>query len=404
MPAFHLKSLPSELNELEMIWTLVLECQEKEVVQKVIDFVIKIYTKFTDEMQDQRKSVLEGLVDRCMGILAESFDKDFDRQVRVIGLLKTLIHETEATGAGSIVPHGALLRGEALVPLRIRNRVTLTGGELSVRVFSNTTLWELKKTLAETLDFNARYLRVSLGAPGQLSDFKDADNGKTMKALGLTGGELLTASKATPDDFIAQAPLVDAAGELTAAAKRVFCQWFEMFREPDGACSAESVAHFVHGCCGEPPGPGDSRVASFFAEWDKDGDGRIQLADFVSFYATASRDKATVVRENLKAFNVRPDLVKWSDVGGEDSTVAEDLPRNNISRSQKHFDQLMTLLGQSSPAATSEAWELIQILATNQTFYRQVLKLDIAKDALASGVDWERFFDKSSAYRLLYTL
>lgn len=92
-----------------------------------------------------------------------------------------------------------------------------------MRVFSNTTLWELKKTLAETLDYNARYLRVSLGAAGQLSDFKDADNGKTMKALGLTGGELLTASKATPDDFIAQAPLVDAAGELTAPAKRVFC-------------------------------------------------------------------------------------------------------------------------------------------------------------------------------------
>lgn len=177
-----------------------------------------------------------------------------------------------------------------------------------------------------------------------------------------------------------------------------------MFREADGACSAESVGHFVHGCCGEPPGPGDSRVASFFAEWDKDGDGRIQLEDFVSFYSTASRDKATVVRENLKAFNVRPDLIKWSDVGGEDSTAAEDLPRNNISRGQKHFDQLMALLGQSSPAATSEAWELIQILATNQTFYRQVLKLDIAKEALVGAVDWERFFDKASPYRLLYTL
>lgn len=79
MPAFQLKSLPSDLSELEMIWTLVLECQEKDVVQKVIDFVIKIYTKFTDEMKDQRKAVLEGLVDRCMGILAESMDKDYDR-------------------------------------------------------------------------------------------------------------------------------------------------------------------------------------------------------------------------------------------------------------------------------------------------------------------------------------
>lgn len=315
VPSFLLKSLPAELSELEMLWTLVLECQAPEVVPKVIDFLIKVYSQFTDDLKAQRKAVLEGLVNRCMGILAESLDKDYLRQVRVIELLKTLIHETEATGAGSIVPHGALLRGEALEPLRIKNRVTLTAGELSIRVYSNTTLWELKKALAELLDFTPRYLRVSLGAGGQLSDFKDADNGKTMKALGLTGGELLTASKAAPDDYIAQAPLVDARGELTAAARRAFCQWFEMFREADGAWSTESVGSFVHGCCGEPPGPADNRVATFFADYDKDGDGRIQLAEFVAFYATAGRDKPAVVRENLKAFNVRPDLIKWSDVG-----------------------------------------------------------------------------------------
>lgn len=41
-----------------------------------------------------------------------------------------------------------------------------------------------------------------------------------------------------------------------------------------------------------------------------------------------------------------------------------------MSRSQQHFDQLMSLLAQKSEAVTSEAWELIQILATNQAFYR----------------------------------
>ena len=44
------------------------------------------------------------------------------------------------------------------------------------------------------------------------------------------------------------------------------------------------------------------------------------------------------------------------------------------------------------------------MLATNPTLYRQVLKLDIAKTGDSGKVEWAKFFDKSSWYRLLYTL
>ena len=44
------------------------------------------------------------------------------------------------------------------------------------------------------------------------------------------------------------------------------------------------------------------------------------------------------------------------------------------------------------------------MLATNSTFYRRVLRLDIAKDDGSASVDWAKFFDRGSAYRLLYTL
>lgn len=257
-------------------------------------------------------------------------------------------------------------------------------------MYSNTTLWELKKALAVVLDYTPRYLRISLGAGAQLSDFKDADNGKTMKALGLSGGELLTATKSSPDDYVEPAALIDSRGELTAAARRVFCHWFEMFREADGCWSKESAGYFVQGCCGEPPGPADNRVTTLFAQYDKDGDGKILLEEFLTFYATASRgDKPAVVRDNLKAFNVRPDLVKWSDLGEQESTAVGDLPRHFMSRNQDHFDQLMSLLDQKSEEVTTEAWELIQMLATNQAFYRQVLKLDIAKEGAAGSVNWE---------------
>lgn len=44
------------------------------------------------------------------------------------------------------------------------------------------------------------------------------------------------------------------------------------------------------------------------------------------------------------------------------------------------------------------------MLATNLTFYRRVLRLDIAKLAGSTAVDWSAFFGRSSAYKLLYTL
>jgi len=44
------------------------------------------------------------------------------------------------------------------------------------------------------------------------------------------------------------------------------------------------------------------------------------------------------------------------------------------------------------------------MLATNANLYRRVLQLDIAKEAATAKVDWTRFFDRSSSYRLLYTI
>ena len=65
---------------------------------------------------------------------------------------------------------------------------------------------------------------------------------------------------------------------------------------------------------------------------------------------------------------------------------------------------LMSLLDGQDQKVAEEAWELVQMLATNIGFYRQVLKLDIAKKGDSASVDWTKFFDRSSSYKLLYTL
>ncbi len=44
------------------------------------------------------------------------------------------------------------------------------------------------------------------------------------------------------------------------------------------------------------------------------------------------------------------------------------------------------------------------MLATNPEIYTKVLKLENAKDGESGKVEWSKFFDSNSVYRLLYTL
>lgn len=64
----------------------------------------------------------------------------------------------------------------------------------------------------------------------------------------------------------------------------------------------------------------------------------------------------------------------------------------------------MSLLDEGDSVVAEEAWELIQMLVTNQELYRRVLQLEIAMQEGSSTVDWSKFFDRGSSYKLLYTL
>ena len=63
------------------------------------------------ELESEKKTVLLELIGRCMAILNEP-KQGAHVQKRIISILKQLINETEARGASSITPHGALMRGE----------------------------------------------------------------------------------------------------------------------------------------------------------------------------------------------------------------------------------------------------------------------------------------------------
>lgn len=61
-----------------------------------------------------------------------------------------------------------------------------------------------------------------------------------------------------------------------------------MFRDDEGSWIRESAEKFLLSCCGEPPGPNDTRITGLFTQYDSDKDGRIQLEEFLEFYQIAS--------------------------------------------------------------------------------------------------------------------
>jgi hypothetical protein len=65
------------------------------------------------------------------------------------------------------------------------------------------------------------------------------------------------------------------------------------------------------------------------------------------------------VRDNLKSFNVRMDLKKWSEIDFETSDSIQLAPRQFISENSDTFSQLMNLLDKGSYAVKKEIWELV---------------------------------------------
>jgi Ca2+-binding EF-hand superfamily protein len=72
-----------------------------------------------------------------------------------------------------------------------------------------------------------------------------------------------------------------------------------------------------------------------FSNYDSDSDGNLTEDDFIRFYTTCcSGDKLGTVRENLRAFNVRHDLIKWSDIKTDGGIPAHELPRYLLSKQE----------------------------------------------------------------------
>jgi hypothetical protein len=92
-----------------------------------------------------------------------------------------------------VKPHNALLKGELLENITIKNKASTKGKSLLLKIYSNATVWEFKKEVSRLLDLAPKYLKLEIGVGNRV--VKETEHGKTLAQLGLQSGDFVSAYK-----------------------------------------------------------------------------------------------------------------------------------------------------------------------------------------------------------------
>jgi len=388
---------PNQLEKSEMIWTLVLNSENEEVVPKAVSFLIKTYLCLDEGLAENATEIQQDLIEKCMNILR---NKNSDTQIvkRVLFILKSIIKESEKRGTGGVHPHNAILKGELLDRIIIKNNTMQKSQNLVVGVYTSATVWEFVSEVSKMLWLTPKHVEFRLPNNKVIDE---SMNGMVLSQLGFKQGDVITARKVTVDEDIPTGQFLEK-GVFTPKARAIFEEWWEVYKEEGTEdFTPNSAVRFIKGCTHEDVGPEDSRIEGLFKIYDREKTGKMTKDHFMEFFRSACADKLERVLENLKCHNIRADMQKIYKVKEESELSKEHMPRFTMSANQAHFDTLMDVLDQRQEAQ-ADAWDLIRMLATNEEMYREVLTLKQVKDAETGLINWQKFFNNSSVYKQIY--
>lgn len=428
-----------KLVGVEALWTIVLEATNEDVTKRSIAFLNKVHERLAPELTDRVALVRAKYIEECMRHLKESLDaQDRLRSIRCLTLLNNLLDSTETKGVGSLRAHGNRLRGYSVM-LQISNEIRDGAGSsmyqdeegatapktFELRVFSNDTVWELRKVIAQRLGVPAQVLNMVTGGKTLTFD----QNSKRLIDFHLTDGQKVLVNKRNTAQN--RLRLMHPNGYIIPELRRALTDMFVRYlpktrarrpfnrREPAPAPDAEAyeelktspgftkadMAVYILACGAPDDSASDSRLTGIFRECCEPGQTEFLTADgFCRFYQEACRSREECVWSDLRRHGFRDDLRKEEDVLEELLSQQQhetELPRYILSANDKYFNLLFHSLNQALPAdVATEVWQLIQRLPTNP-----VLEADLhALDTSAPGFDWDRLLDSKSLYKLLYSL
>jgi ubiquitin carboxyl-terminal hydrolase 34 len=384
---------PSKLYGVEVFWKIVQEASDKEVMEKSRDFLNRIYTQFTSDIDliAVKKSFIETYLDRLAKTIDDS--KAFEKGTlsKMIKLIEDTIEESERRGTGGVKSHISILRGN-IINLLIKNELTSGEGipkSMDVEAFGTISIWDLKAEVGKYVVSNPECMRVCL----DFVALKDTDHGKILNELEKNVFGIVSVGKKEMPEVPTE-PLLNEDKTLTEPAKHVFSEIFKKY-SVDGKMSMHSAAEFLGTILDKKDlTPSDKIVKQFFKNLDKDRDNYLTLDDILQFYILSlSNEKNKAIKDHLHNHGYRNDLKKISEVPLH-KVDAELLPRVLLSKSRRSFELLFKALDQWGSKADF-AWHLLCRLCTNEEMYKKVKDIEI---------QWEDIINTRSSFRLLYCL
>jgi hypothetical protein len=158
-----------------------------------------------DELKDEAPAILQSVIDKSIALLQEG-TPPASLIKQVIGLLFKVIQSSEMNGTNGIMAHNAILNGERLDRIIVRNETRKGHPNVIVRVYTSASVWEFIQEVSYMLDTSPRFVKFTL--PNG-TDIKESDHGKVLAQLNLKNDDIITAKACNDDEVIPQAPLVE---------------------------------------------------------------------------------------------------------------------------------------------------------------------------------------------------
>lgn len=286
-------------------------------------------------------------MDKCFDLIKPEANPSSHLVNRVTAVIKEVIKQSERSGNADVRPHRSILKGELIdrVVIKYIGGRNVYGEEkveraIVVKLYTSCTLWELKTEIARIFGLAPKYMELEF--PGK-KIVDDKEHGYDMQQFGLKLNDIITARKIALNEYIVQADLVDTEKQcLVPRAVEIFTEWFNMFKNPvKEKMDNFGVARFISRTTKADCRPMDARVSDVLSRYDKDGDEMMTLEDFLQFYYDAAEeagDKRQACFKNLKNLNIRPDLVKMSDVIDKALFEKKDLmPRYTLQANESQY-------------------------------------------------------------------
>ena len=248
----------------------------------------------SETIAENKAAIIDDLLKTCISRLANPNVQSVEI-LRIIEVIKCVIEDSERHGTGNISSFNAILKGDSIDRIIVKNATGRNLPSLVVRAYTSATVWEFVDKISRMCELAPQFVTVRL-QNGQ--EIKDTDYGKTLKSLGLKNQQVVTLTQTnyeatkTSDTCV----LIDpATNKLTKKAYNLFNSWYNKYSDETGVITPESAVRFIKGVTGDDVSSSDDRITKLFHAYDADKDGILKREEFISFYENASRDSRLTV-------------------------------------------------------------------------------------------------------------